>query len=113
MDWFGFDLGPEKTARVDLGGRVLECLATPGHHESAVTYYDPCTGWLLTGDTVYPGRLYGARLACVRHHCRPAVRVRGVPSGHARDRVPCRDDARAGCGYPVRPTYQPDERRSR
>ncbi|MGW3043541.1 hypothetical protein ACWC9T_26630 [Kitasatospora sp. NPDC001159] len=56
--YFGFDRAPEATAHVDLGGgRVLECLAPPGHHEAAVTYYDPWTGFLLTGDTVYPGRL--------------------------------------------------------
>lgn len=30
----------------------------PGHHEAAVTYYDRYSGILLTGDTVYPGRLY-------------------------------------------------------
>ncbi|WP_225900657.1 MBL fold metallo-hydrolase [Streptomyces sp. RLB3-17] len=56
--FFGFDGDPEGVARVDLGGRVLECLATPGHHAAAVTYFDPWTGFLLTGDTVYPGRLY-------------------------------------------------------
>ncbi len=45
-------------AEVDLGGRVLDCLATPGHHEAAVTYYDRYTRILFTGDTIYPGRLY-------------------------------------------------------
>ncbi|MEE4490323.1 MBL fold metallo-hydrolase [Streptomyces sp. BE230] len=59
-EYFGFGDAPDRVARVDLGGRVLECLATPGHHEAAVTYYDPHTGILLTGDTVYPGRLYVA-----------------------------------------------------
>ena len=43
---------------VDLGGRVLQAFATPGHHAAAVTFYDPWTGFLLTGDTVYRGRLY-------------------------------------------------------
>jgi glyoxylase-like metal-dependent hydrolase (beta-lactamase superfamily II) len=45
-------------ARFELGGRTLEVLATPGHHPAAITVLDPATGWLLTGDTVYPGRLY-------------------------------------------------------
>jgi glyoxylase-like metal-dependent hydrolase (beta-lactamase superfamily II) len=44
--------------RLDLGGRALEIVATPGHHEAAITVLDPATGWMLTGDTVYPGRLY-------------------------------------------------------
>jgi hydroxyacylglutathione hydrolase len=55
---FGFDGQPEAVAEVDLGGRVLDCLATPGHHEAAVTYYDRYTRILFTGDTIYPGRLY-------------------------------------------------------
>ncbi len=56
--WFGFDVDPERVARIDLGGRIVEAFATPGHHENAVTYFDEATGFLLTGDTVYPGRLY-------------------------------------------------------
>jgi glyoxylase-like metal-dependent hydrolase (beta-lactamase superfamily II) len=56
--FFGIDSWPRGTARVDLGGRVLEVIPTPGHHPSAVAIYDEATGMLLTGDTVYPGRLY-------------------------------------------------------
>jgi hydroxyacylglutathione hydrolase len=56
--YFGFGGKPESVAEVDLGRRVLDCLATPGHDEAAVTYYDRQTRILLTGDTVYPGRLY-------------------------------------------------------
>ena len=55
-----FDIGdwPRGSAPFDLGGRVLEVIPSPGHHPSAVTVYDPATAVLLTGDTVYPGRLY-------------------------------------------------------
>ena len=42
----------------DLGKRKLTVIATPGHHQTAITIYDPNTGWLLTGDSIYPGRLY-------------------------------------------------------
>ncbi|GAA4837325.1 hypothetical protein GCM10023221_13300 [Luteimicrobium xylanilyticum] len=42
----------------DLGDRVLTVLATPGHHPTAITLFDPRTGILWTGDSVYPGRLY-------------------------------------------------------
>jgi glyoxylase-like metal-dependent hydrolase (beta-lactamase superfamily II) len=56
--YFGFANRPGAAAEVDLGGRVLDCLATPGHHEAAVTYYDRYTQILFTGDTIYPGRLY-------------------------------------------------------
>ncbi|GAA2753493.1 MBL fold metallo-hydrolase [Amnibacterium kyonggiense] len=53
--FFGFDDG---RAAFELGGRTLEVLATPGHEAAAITVFDPMTGWLLTGDIVYPGRLY-------------------------------------------------------
>lgn len=56
--YFGFDKTPDAVVELDLGGRVLEALATPGHHQAAVTFYDRATGILFTGDTVYPGRLY-------------------------------------------------------
>jgi hydroxyacylglutathione hydrolase len=56
--YFGFEDNPEAVVQVDLGGRVLDCLPTPGHHIAAVTYFDRYTGILFTGDTIYPGRLY-------------------------------------------------------
>ncbi len=45
---------------IDLGDRVLDVLAIPGHHAAHVAYYDRKTGILLTGDHLYPGRLYVA-----------------------------------------------------
>jgi hydroxyacylglutathione hydrolase len=56
--YFGFDETPDAVIPVELGGRVLQALTTPGHHEAAITFYDSATGILFTGDTVYPGRLY-------------------------------------------------------
>ena len=56
--FFGFTEWPAQVVRFDLGDRVLEITGSPGHHPAAITVYDPRTGWLLTGDTVYPGRLY-------------------------------------------------------
>ena len=58
-EFFGFDAAwAQQTVRFDLGGRELELIGSPGHHAAAITVYDPWTGLLLTGDTVYPGRLY-------------------------------------------------------
>ncbi|MGI5171374.1 MBL fold metallo-hydrolase [Spirillospora sp. CA-253888] len=107
--YFGFDKDADAVARVDLGGRALECLATPGHHEAAVTFYDRWTGFLLTGDTVYPGRLYiqdwpafaGTidRLIDFSER-RPVTHVLGCHIEMTR---------RPGVDYPIRTTYQPDE----
>ncbi|GGS31520.1 hypothetical protein Snoj_35220 [Streptomyces nojiriensis] len=106
---FGFDENPTATARVDLGGRGLECLATPGHHESAVTYYDPWTGFLLTGDTVYPGRLYiQDRHAFTRTIDRLIEFCERRPVTHV---MGCHIEmtTEPGVDYPVRTTYQPHE----
>ncbi len=56
--YFGFSGWPDEIVRFDLGGRVLEITGCPGHHEASIAVYDRWTGFLVTGDTVYPGRLY-------------------------------------------------------
>jgi hydroxyacylglutathione hydrolase len=57
-EFFGLDAWPNGSATVDLGGRRLVVLPSPGHHKSAISILDPYTGFLFSGDTVYPGRLY-------------------------------------------------------
>jgi hydroxyacylglutathione hydrolase len=49
---------PAQVVPLDLGGRVLEVTGIPGHQVASIAIFDPWTGFLLTGDTVYPGRLY-------------------------------------------------------
>jgi glyoxylase-like metal-dependent hydrolase (beta-lactamase superfamily II) len=44
--------------RMDLGGRSLEIVATPGHTPDAVCLLDRHNGLLFTGDTYYPGRIW-------------------------------------------------------
>jgi len=107
--YFGFDTDPDRVALIDLGGRVLECMATPGHHESAVTFYDPHTGFLLTGDTVYRGRLYIEDWAAFGRtidrliafsQTRPVTHVLGCHIEMTNE---------PGVDYPIFTTYQPDE----
>lgn len=57
IEGVGFKAWPEQTAKIDLGGREIEIIPTPGHHKAAITLYDPKNQWLLTGDSLYPGRL--------------------------------------------------------
>jgi hydroxyacylglutathione hydrolase len=42
---------------VDLGGRVLTVIPTPGHEDHHICVYDSATRILLSGDTLYPGKL--------------------------------------------------------
>lgn len=57
QSFYGFQHWPEEQVTLDLGGRQLQVLATPGHEEAEVSY-DPYTYLLFTGDWVYPERLY-------------------------------------------------------
>lgn len=43
--------------QLDLGGRVLDVLPTPGLDESAISVFDGWSKILFTGNTLYPGRL--------------------------------------------------------
>jgi len=44
--------------KIDLGGRVIQVLATPGHTPDAITLYDRANGLLFTGDTYYPATIW-------------------------------------------------------
>jgi hydroxyacylglutathione hydrolase len=112
LDVYGFlgltdDL--DRPAPLDLGGRVLDCIASPGHDSAAVTFYDPFTGFLLTGDTVYPGRLYvrdwPAFVATIDRLVTFAERhpVSQVLGCHIEM------STTPGVDYPIRTVYQPDE----
>jgi hydroxyacylglutathione hydrolase len=107
--YFGFADKPGLVAGVDLGGRVLDCFATPGHHEAAVTYYDRYSGILFTGDTVYPGRLYVFDWpAFVRSIDRLADWCAHRPVTYL---LGCHIEMSTtpGADYPVGWSYQPDE----
>ncbi len=108
--YFGFTGWPEQVVTFDLGGRVLEVTGSPGHHGAAITIYDPWSGFLLTGDTVLPGRLYvddfAAFLASLDRMVELAASrtVTHVLGCHVEmTREPGRD-------YPLGASYQPGER---
>jgi glyoxylase-like metal-dependent hydrolase (beta-lactamase superfamily II) len=44
--------------RIELGGRSIEILATPGHTPDAICMFDRAHGLLFTGDTFYPGTVW-------------------------------------------------------
>jgi glyoxylase-like metal-dependent hydrolase (beta-lactamase superfamily II) len=107
--FFGLSDWPAGIVRFDLGGRVLEVTGCPGHDDQSIAVYDPWTGFLITGDTVYPGRLYVRdypafaasldRLVTFAE-TRPVTHVLGGHIEMSRS---------AGRDYPVGATYQPDE----
>jgi hydroxyacylglutathione hydrolase len=58
LRFWGFTNYPLDRPTLDLGGRVLDVLGTPGHKDDSVSLYDRRTHLLLTGDLVYPGHLF-------------------------------------------------------
>jgi hydroxyacylglutathione hydrolase len=54
---FGLKNWPADFAQIDLGGRILDLIPIPGHDVASIALYDRQTGVLLTGDSLYPGRL--------------------------------------------------------
>ena len=109
QEFFGFTDWPDQVVSFDLGGRPLEIIGSPGHHRAAITVYDPWTGFLITGDTVLPGRIYAfdypAFLASMDRIVAFAAdrAVTHVMGCHVEmTRQPGRD-------YPLSCGYQPDE----
>jgi hydroxyacylglutathione hydrolase len=109
MRFFGFTRWPDQVVQLDLGGRVLEITGSPGHHTSSISILDPWTGSLLTGDTVYPGRLYVEDMPAFTDSLDRLIRlaesrgVRHVMGAHIEmTRTRGRD-------YPIGTTYQPEE----
>jgi hydroxyacylglutathione hydrolase len=108
-EFFGFTDWPGEVVGFDLGGRVLDVTGIPGHHPASVAIYDPWSGFLLTGDTVLPGRLYAfdypAFVASLDRlvgfaAARPVTHVMGCHIEMSR---------RPGRDYPIGSRYQPDE----
>jgi len=107
------DLASEKaffaSGTLDLGDRVMDIVPIPGHTDDSIALYDRRTGILLTGDTVYPGRLYVSDFAAFKTSihtlaefaaARPVAHVLG--NHIEQTRTPFVD-------YPTGTKYQPDE----
>ena len=108
---FGIENWPSDTGQIDLGDRVLDVIPIPGHDGASIALYDRTTGVLLTGDSLYPGRLYvgynnfrtfvesNQRLVDFTRD-RPVAHILGTPIEQTR--TPFVD-------YPRGTRYQPDE----
>ena len=107
-EYFGFSAWPLGVARIDLGGRVLEVIPAPGHQDEGIAVYDSQTGWLLTGDNLYPGRLYVRNWNEFQSSISRLVgfaktrRISAVLGAHI-------EMSRAGKLFEAGSTYQPDE----
>lgn len=58
QSFFGIQKWPTQIVQYDLGNRVLDIIPIPGHEVTHIAVYDRQTAVLLTGDMMYPGRVY-------------------------------------------------------
>jgi len=109
QQFFGLHQWPEAAAAYDLGDRVVDIIPIPGHQEASIAIYDRRTGILLTGDTLYPGRLYVRDAAA---YARSIERLVGFTDGKVVTHVLGAhiENARTPyVDYPEGTKYQPDE----
>ncbi|MEM9313529.1 MAG: MBL fold metallo-hydrolase [Pseudomonadota bacterium] len=98
-----------RDGKLDLGGRSLPLLATPGLDEHAVSLYDPWTDFLFTGNAFYPGRLVIRDFAAYKASLAGLVSfnnkhpVRGLMGG----RIEMSDHP--GIDYRLRSNFRPRE----
>ncbi len=107
--FYSIEKWPESVGHIDLGERVLDVIPIPGHDTLSIAFYDRQTGILLTGDSLYPGRLYVRDFPeFVRSTTRLVDFTRGKIVAHIlgthieESSTPYKD-------YPVGTKYQPEE----
>jgi len=106
---YGIRKWPTDHGSIDLGGRVLDVIAIPGHQPFSVAFYDRRTGILLAGDSLYPGRLYVSDFPAFAASIQRLVDfTRDKPVAHIlgchieQSKTPFLD-------YPIGTKYQPEE----
>jgi hydroxyacylglutathione hydrolase len=108
--FFGFTDWPNGISHLDLGGRIVDVIPTPGHNPTHVAFYDNRTGIFFSGDFLLPGRLLIEDAAAYRESAlrvvdflktRPLTHILG---GHI-------ELDTAGHAYRFGSHYHPNERR--
>ncbi len=107
--FFHIEHWPEDYGQVDLGGRVIDAIAIPGHSPVSIAFYDRQTAILFSGDSLYPGRLYVADFAAFQASTERMIKftegklVAHVIGNHIEQ------TRTAYLDYPVGTMYQPNE----
>jgi glyoxylase-like metal-dependent hydrolase (beta-lactamase superfamily II) len=102
---------PTGLGKIDLGRRVIDVIPIPGHHNASIALYDRLTGNLLTGDSLYPGRLY-VPAADIPVYAASARRLVAFVAEHPIAHVlgtHIEEGSKPYFDYPRGTTYQPEE----
>jgi hydroxyacylglutathione hydrolase len=109
--FFQISDGDDARGLVDLGDRPIDVIPIPGHDDASIALYDRRTGILLTGDSLYPGRLYIHDLGEFQRSTERLIHfTEGKPIAYIlgchieETNIPFLD-------YPIGTIYQPNEHR--
>ena len=108
---FGITTWPTDIVPIDLGNRIVDLIPIPGHDVAGIALYDRQTGILLTGDNVYPGRLYVGDAefqTYVASHQRLVDFTRDKPVAHVLG-THIEQTSTPFVDYPRGTAYQPEE----
>jgi glyoxylase-like metal-dependent hydrolase (beta-lactamase superfamily II) len=107
----GIAAWPTGLGQIDLGNRIVDVIPIPGHDVASIALYDRLTGNLMTGDSLYPGRLY-VGVGQIPTYAASAQRlvdfVRLHPVAHVLG-THIEQGSQAYFDYPRGTTYQPKE----
>lgn len=108
---FAISSWPTGLGQIDLGSRALDIVPVPGHDHYAVALYDRDTGIVLTGDNLYPGRLYISDFTAYQASTERLIAfLEGKPVAHVlgnhieETNTPFKD-------FPIGTIYHPNEHR--
>jgi hydroxyacylglutathione hydrolase len=107
--FFKMERWPDAISNLELGRRRVDIFGIPGHHPASIAVYDRNTGMLITGDTVYPGRLYIHDMGAFIDSLERLVSFAGENGVSSVMGCHIEMTARPGRDYPIGAVYQPDE----
>ncbi len=95
---------------LDLGGRLLDILPTPGLDTAAVSLYDPWSRLMFTGNAFYPGRLVIRDFRAYRHSLQDLVELANTKPVDMIFGGRIEMTNLPGMDYRLRANYRPNER---
>jgi hydroxyacylglutathione hydrolase len=107
--FYGISNWPTDIGHIDLGGRMIDVIPIPGHSALSIAFYDRSTAILLSGDTLYPGRLYVQDFAAFQASTERLIEfTKGKPVAHIFGNH-IEETSTPFLDYPVGTIYQPNE----
>lgn len=65
-EFIGIESWPDSIGSINLGGRIVQVIPSPGVSLEGFSFYDPYTRWMLSGPVIKPGRLWVTRWPAYR-----------------------------------------------